>query len=109
MKLLLDENLSTKLKKQFSDIHQIFTVAEQGWNGKKNGELLKLLLSNKFDALVTIDKNLKYQQNIDKYGIIVIILNAKNNKLETLKPFALDIDKLKLENIKNSIIELNAS
>jgi len=41
MRLLLDENLPKRLKADFPD-HEIFTVREKGWNGIKNGELLKL-------------------------------------------------------------------
>ena len=43
--------------------HEVQTVPEAGWAGKKNGELLKLL-AGKFEAFITIDKNLVYQQNL---------------------------------------------
>ena len=43
MKLLLDENLPKKLKQDFSEF-EINTVAEMGWAGKTNGELLKLMI-----------------------------------------------------------------
>jgi predicted nuclease of predicted toxin-antitoxin system len=45
MKLLLDENLPKKLKIDFQG-HEVYTVRDMGWNGIKNGELLKLLVSN---------------------------------------------------------------
>jgi hypothetical protein len=48
-----------------------------GWNGKQNGELLELMLSNGFDALITADKNLQNQQNFKKYPIPVLTLNVK--------------------------------
>jgi len=44
MKLLLDENLPKKLKLDFPE-HEVYTVTDKGWNGIKNGGLLKLLLS----------------------------------------------------------------
>jgi len=62
MKLLLDENLPKRLKLDFTE-HEIYTVRDKGWNGIKNGQLLKLLIENQFDALFTFDKNLSYQQN----------------------------------------------
>ena len=34
MKLLLDENLPKRLKKDFPE-HEIFTVADKGWNSRK--------------------------------------------------------------------------
>jgi hypothetical protein len=41
MKLLLDECLPRKLKSHLRE-HECSTVPEQGWAGKKNGELLLL-------------------------------------------------------------------
>jgi len=79
MKLLLDENLPKRLKVDFH-AHDIFTVREMGWNGIKNGQLLKLLLFNSFDALLTYDKNLQHQQNFSKYTITVFVLTAKINQ-----------------------------
>jgi predicted nuclease of predicted toxin-antitoxin system len=87
MKILLDENLPIKLKQEFSHDHQVNTVSEMNWQGKKNGELLGLLTLNSFDCLVTLDKNLYNQQNLKKFNVSVFILNARNNKIETLKPY----------------------
>jgi len=97
MKILLDGNLPRKLKFRFSEEHQIFTVGEKGWNGKKNGELLGLMTIDGFDAFVTIDKNLQYQQNLLRFPIKIFILDAPNNKIETLLPF--------VENLKISLSE----
>jgi len=46
MKLLLDENLPKRLKLDFKN-HDIYTVWDKGWNGKKNGELLRLMIDDK--------------------------------------------------------------
>jgi hypothetical protein len=73
MKLLLDENLPKRLKLDFIN-HIVFTVRDMGWNGKKNGELMELLIANKFDALLTFDKNLQFLQNFEKYKLPVIVL-----------------------------------
>ena len=78
MRLLLDENLPKRLKADFPN-HQVFTVAEQQWTGKKNGELLKLMLENDFAALLTFDKNLQHQQNFQKFPLTVFVLTAPNN------------------------------
>ncbi len=61
MKLLLavprrDEHLPKKLKLDFPE-HEISTVSDKKWNSKKNGELLKLMLEENFDALFTFDEN----------------------------------------------------
>jgi hypothetical protein len=83
MRLLLDENLPNRLKFDFSE-HEVYTVREKQWNGIKNGELLKLLLDGGFDALLTFDKNLQYQQNFSKYSITVFVLTAKINQYKEL-------------------------
>ncbi len=57
MKLLVDENLPKRLKTDFS-AHEIFIVSDMGWNSKKNGELLKLMLGAGFEVLLTFDRNL---------------------------------------------------
>lgn len=84
MKLLLDENLPLKLKEDFMEF-EVSTVRDQGWRGKKNGELLQLMIENGFDVLLTFDKNLQYQQNFDNYPISVIVLVARINQYEVLK------------------------
>lgn len=83
MRLLLDENLPKRLKQDFPS-HEVFTIRDKGWNGIKNGELLKLLLENSFDALLTFDKNLQHQQNFSKYTITVFVLTATINQYAEL-------------------------
>jgi hypothetical protein len=78
MRLLLDENMPKRLKEEFRD-HEIYTIREKGWNGVKNGQLLQLLLENAFDALLTFDKNLRFQQNFEKYPITVFVFAAPVN------------------------------
>lgn len=84
MKLLLDENLPKRLKKDFPE-HEIYTVLDKGWNSRKNGELLELMLEENFDVLLTFDQNLEHQQNFDKYPITVFVLIAENNTYQILR------------------------
>lgn len=95
MKLLLDENLPKRLKKDFTE-HEIYTVTDKNWNGKKNGELLALMLNENFDALLTFDKNLEHQQNFEKYPIAVFVLIAENNTYSVLSKLVENI-KAELE------------
>lgn len=84
MKLLLDENLPKRLKRDFSE-HEIYTVRDRGWNGITNGELLRLMIGESFEAFFTFDKNLQHQQNFRKYSIPVLVLNADENTYATLQ------------------------
>ncbi len=90
MRLLLDENLPGRLKVAFPE-HEVSTVREQGWSGISNGKLLRLILENGFDALITFDKNLKHQQNFDKLPVRVIVLAAPSNQYKHLLLLAEEI------------------
>lgn len=84
MKLLLDENLPKRLKGDFTEF-EIFTTADLGWTGVTNGRLLELLIEHNFNALLTFDKNLQHQQNFMRYSIAVLVLEASDNRYQTLK------------------------
>ena len=92
MRLLLDENLPNRLKLDFLT-HEVHMVRDKGWNGVKNGELLKILIENEFDALLTFNNNLQHQQNFSKYSVAVFVLSAKINRYEVLKPLTLQTNK----------------
>lgn len=92
MKLLLDENLPKRLKEDFPD-HEVFNIRERGWNGKKDTALLALLEEHGFDALLTFDKNMRYQQNFRKANISVLILSAKINSYQELTKLSEQIGK----------------
>ena len=83
-KVLLDENLPLKLKFRLQDVCEIYTVNDKGWNALENGELISAMQNDGFDYLITSDKNLQYQQNLDKYSIGFIVLNVPNNNYETI-------------------------
>lgn len=84
MKILIDENLPRKLT-AYLEGHECRTVVECGWSGKKNGELLALA-DPLFDVLLTLDKNLPYQQNLDSVRIAVLIVRARSNRIQDLLP-----------------------
>ncbi len=65
--------------------HQCRTVVQCGWSDKKNGELLALA-DPLFDLLLTLDKNLPYQQKFDTKRIAVLIVRAPSNRIQDLLP-----------------------
>jgi predicted nuclease of predicted toxin-antitoxin system len=89
MRVLLDECLPRRLKRHLS-VHETWTVPEAGWAGKKNGELLRAA-AGKFEAFLTIDSNLSYQQNMTGLSFGVVVLSAPTNRLEDLLPLVPDI------------------
>ena len=97
MKVLLDECVPRKLRRELPE-QEVFTVTERGWSGIKNGNLLALAEAE-FEVFLTVDQNLKYQQNLKAFNIGVILLVARNNRLKTLLPLMPEAREA-LENIK---------
>ena len=97
MRLLLDECVPTRLRGVLR-AHEVSTVVLEGWSGVKNGKLLALA-ATKFDAFITVDKNLPYQQNTAALPIAVIVLDTVSNELPYLLPLvpALEMELAKLE------------
>jgi predicted nuclease of predicted toxin-antitoxin system len=81
MKVMLDENLPHRLRHEFSE-HEVSTVAYMSWSGIKNGELLKLAEAGGFQVLVTADRNMQYQQNLEGRRLSLVCLTAQ--RWETL-------------------------
>ena len=86
MKILLDECITKRLK-PYCNEHEVYTVTEMGWSGIKNGKLMSSCVENHFDLLLTIDKNLQFQQNLDRYPITIVVLNSFTSKVEELITF----------------------
>lgn len=84
MRVLLDECVPRRLRKELRE-HEVRTAPEMGWKSIKNGSLLALA-SVSFDAFVTTDQRLSYQQDISRFNIYVLVLVARRNKLEFLLP-----------------------
>lgn len=84
MKLLLDECVTRHLKREFAN-HEVHTVEEAGFKGLENGNLLRAA-SGTYDVLITVDRNLPYQQNLTGLAIAILILSAKRNSYVRLKP-----------------------
>jgi predicted nuclease of predicted toxin-antitoxin system len=87
MRLLLDECVPKRLRRELPG-HEISTVVEMGWSGKRNGELLKLMVTNGFVGFLTVDKNLEFQQNVRASGLGVVVLVARTNRMKELRPLA---------------------
>lgn len=83
MKQLLDECIPRKFKNNFLS-HECRTVSEEGWAGKKNGELLALAEKSGYLAFLTLDRGIEYQQNLKPRGLAVILIRTKSNRLADL-------------------------
>jgi len=84
MRILLDEDLPRRLADLLVG-HQVSTVQRSGWSGVKNGQLLALA-ALQFDVLLTMDRNIEFQQNVATLPIAVLIVDAVSNRLKDIEP-----------------------
>jgi len=87
VKVLLDHNLLRRLRGLLPG-HQVKTTREMRWENLKNGVLLAAAAGAGFDAFLSIDKNLRYQQNLSQLPLPVIVLDCASNALPALIPVA---------------------
>lgn len=86
MRILLDECIDRRFARELVG-YDVKTVPQMGWAGIKNGELMRLAEAE-FEIFVTVDRNLSYQQNLRKFDIALIVLQARSNRIQDLLPFA---------------------
>lgn len=104
MRLLLDESVPRRLRRALPS-HSVKTAVEMGWSGVKNGALL-LLAAEEFDAFITVDQSLPYQQNIATLPVAVVVLVARSNELQALLPLVPRIEEALATLQPRSLIEI---
>ncbi len=108
MKILLDECVTKKLKRHLDEF-EVRTVVEMGWSGYRNGKLLNAAVKDQFDLLLTIDKNMAYQQNMTRYDIAVVVFDTQRSKIDILVKFLPEFRKRINEFSKRRISVLEAA
>lgn len=86
MRVLLDECIDGRFARDLHG-HEVATVGQMGWTGIRNGELLRLA-TEQFDAFITVDRNLQFQQNLKLFTLAVIVVRARSNRLSELQLLA---------------------
>ena len=94
--ILLDENLPIALR-HFLTEFDVVTVQFQGWSGRQNGDLIRLI-DGRFDVFLTGDKNLRYQQRLKTRKIAIVELPF--TRLQSLEPY---LDEIRAA-IRNSVV-----
>lgn len=75
MKVLLDENLAQRLRKNLG-AHEVFKVGYKGWAGLKNGQLLRTAEEDGIDVFLTGDKTLVHEQNLKGRKLSIVALSS---------------------------------
>ncbi len=105
MKILFDECIPRKFKNSFPD-HECRTVAEEGFSGEKNGELLRLAEAASFEVFISIDRGLEYEQNLRTRNIAVILVSATSSRLQDLLPHVPEIQRILASGPKSGLIKV---
>lgn len=84
MRIHPDECIDRRLAKDIVG-HEVKTVPHMGWATIKNGELLTLA-EDQFDVFLTVNRNLSFQQNLPRFNLAVMVLQAQSTRLLDLRP-----------------------
>ncbi len=99
---LLDEHLPAQLQSLFSPAIGVYTIADLGWQSKHNGELLAAMGERGIEFLITADRNLQYQQNMNKHTVRLVVIVSHDNRLKTLFPRVPEIEQAILNAAKDA-------
>lgn len=86
MRILLDGNLPRAFA-GFLPGHRVESVHQRRWSDLDDGPLLAAAEAE-YDALVTMDQNLRFQQNLRGRRLRIIVIRAMRNTLPVLAPAA---------------------
>jgi hypothetical protein len=78
-----------------------------GWGGVKNGVLLQRAAAD-FDVFLTVDQNVRYQQNLSALPIPVIVLVALSNDIDVLRPLMPRVREILLKVQASQLYEIGA-
>lgn len=82
MRLLLDHCIPARFGRLLVG-HDVSTAKDMGWADIGNGRLLAAA-AGKFNALITVDRGFAHQHNPATMPMAVVLVEARNNRMETL-------------------------
>ncbi len=78
MRVLLDHNIPAQLGRLLSD-YEVRTARQMKWDHLENGDLLKAGENNGFDAMLTADQSIYYQQN-NRLRKLALVIASTNHR-----------------------------
>ncbi len=66
---------------------------EMGWRGASNGRLLALAEASRFDAFLTLDQNLRHQQNVSARKLGFIVVRVPDNNIRFYRPLFAELNR----------------
>jgi hypothetical protein len=92
VKILFDHCVPRPLRRELPG-HEIKTAREMHWEGLKNGKLLDEAPTAGFDVFLTVDQNIRFQQNLTGRAIAVVVMIANGITVEDLRPLLPAVDE----------------
>ncbi|MFN0132352.1 MAG: hypothetical protein ACKVW3_07475 [Phycisphaerales bacterium] len=87
MKILLDNCMDVRVKRLFPG-HDVSHAREHGWKDLVNGRLIGAASAAGFAVLVTVDKNIRFQQHLSTLPLSVFELDVLLNRFRDIAPLA---------------------
>lgn len=103
MRILFDQGTPVPLRNFLAD-HDVSTAHEFGWGELQNGDLLRAAESAGFDAVITTDQNLRYQQNLAGRRLTIVVLLTTN--WPVIRPHAQIVSAAVAQLAPNAYVEL---
>ena len=105
MKVLLDEMLPIGVR-EFLPSHEVYSAAYAGLAGISNGEMIRRAIDAGFDVIVTLDRGIPHQQNLERSGIgFVLVLH---NDADRIRPYADDLRRSVAQATVGTVIRVEA-
>jgi hypothetical protein len=105
LRIFLDHCLPKRLLRLLPE-HEVKTAYQMGWAAKKNGELLGLVEGD-FEVFITVDQNLRHQQNLSSSRLVVIVLIATSNQYDDLALLIPQVEQAITDSPPGSVIEIS--
>jgi hypothetical protein len=107
MRVLLDHCINWRLRRSLP-AHAVTTAEEMGWDELKNGKLLAAVGAGPFDLLLTVDQNIKAQQNLATLPVTVVVLIGTSSRLPDLLPLLPTFERVVQALLPGSLVEIRA-
>lgn len=105
MKIFFDHCVPKRLLYLLPE-HEVKTAYQMGWAAKKNAELLQLVASE-FAVFLTVDQNLRHQQNLAFQPLGFVVLIAASNQYDSLAPLMPQVKEALTKLAPGDVIEIS--
>lgn len=107
MKILLDNNVPKSLRRSLLE-HEVRTAFEEQVSSFSNGVLLQTAEQRGFEVLVTLDRNMEYQQSPQSILLPVLVLIPEKQGSEGVLELSGKINSLLKEALEKKVYRISS-